>query len=59
MSYNGQPYTYGYVTNMPYENTINKEFVGNISNYLSGFEDIADVRFDLNESQVARLERKA
>lgn len=45
MSYNGQPYTYGYVTNMPYENTINKEFVGNISNYLSGFEDIADVDF--------------
>lgn len=45
MSYNGQPYTYGYVTNMPYENTINKEFVGSISNYLSGFEDIADVDF--------------
>lgn len=45
MSYNGQAYTYGYVTNMPYENTINKEFVGSISNYLSGFEDIADVDF--------------
>lgn len=45
MSYNGSPYTYGYVTNMPYENTINKEFVGTISNYLSGFEDIADVDF--------------
>ena len=34
MSYNGSAYTYGYVTNMPYENTINKEFVGTISNYL-------------------------
>lgn len=49
MSYNGQPYTYGYVTNMPYENTINKEFVGSISNYLSGFEDIADVDFKVVE----------
>lgn len=45
MSYTGTIYTYGYVTNMPYENMINKEFVGTISNYLSGFEDIADVDF--------------
>ena len=47
MSYNGSPYTYGYVTNMPFENTINKEFVGTISNYLSGFEEIADVDFKI------------
>lgn len=47
MSYNGSAYTYGYVTNMPYENTINKEFVGTISNYLSGFEDITDVDFKI------------
>ena len=47
MSYNGSPYTYGYVTNMPFENTINKEFVGIISNYLSGFEDLADVDFKI------------
>ena len=47
MSYNGSPYTYGYVTNMPYENNVNKEFVGTISNYLSGFEDIADVDFKI------------
>ena len=47
MSYNGSAYTYGYVTNMPYENTINKEFVGTISNYLSSFEDIADVDFKI------------
>jgi len=45
MSYNGSAYTYGYVVNMPYENAVNKEFVGTISNYLSGFEDIADVDF--------------
>ena len=45
MSYNGSPYTYGYVVNMPYENMVNKEFVGTISNYLSGFEDISDVDF--------------
>ena len=47
MSYNGSAYTYGYVTNMPFENTVNKEFVGTISNYLSGFEDIADVDFKI------------
>ena len=47
MSYNGSPYTYGYVINMPFENTINKEFVGTISNYLSGFEEIADVDFKI------------
>ena len=47
MSYNGAPYTYGYVTNMPFENTINKEFVGTISNYLSEFEEIADVDFKI------------
>ena len=47
MSYNGSAYTYGYVTNMPYTNTINKEFVGTLSNYLSGFEDMADVDFKI------------
>jgi len=49
MSYNGSPYTYGYVTNMPYESTINEEFVGTLSNYLSGFEDLADVDFKIIE----------
>jgi len=47
MEYVGEPYVYGYVTNMPFENTINKEFVGTISNYLSGFEDLADVDFKI------------
>ena len=47
MSYTGAQYVFGYVTTMPFQNTINKEFVGTISNYLSGFEDIADVDFKL------------
>ena len=47
MSYNATPYTYGYVVNMPYENTVNKEFVGTMSNYLSGFEDLVDVDFKI------------
>lgn len=45
MSYNGSAYTVGYVTMMPYENTVNKEFVGTLSNYLNGFGMIADVDF--------------
>lgn len=47
MNYNATNYVYGYVTNMPYENTINKEFVGTISNYLSDFEEIANVDFKI------------
>jgi len=58
MSYNGAPYTYGYVTNMPFENTINKEFVGTISNYLSEFEEIADVDFKIvGYNSVAELKQ--
>ena len=49
MSYNSSTYTYGYVPNMPYENTVNKEFVGIISNYLSGFEETAKVEFKIVE----------
>ena len=33
MNYNSSNYVYGYVVNMPFENTVNKEFVGTISNY--------------------------
>ena len=47
MNYNASAYTYGYVTNMPYENTINKEFVGTISNYLSDFEELVNVDFKI------------
>lgn len=49
MSYNSSTYTYGYVPNMPYENMVNKEFVGIISNYLSGFEETAKVEFKIVE----------
>ena len=47
MNYNASNYVYGYVVNMPYENMVNKEFVGTLANYLSGFEDMADVDFKL------------
>ncbi len=47
MNYNASSYTYGYVINMPFENTVNKEFVGTLSNYLSGFEDLANVDFKI------------
>ena len=47
MNYNASNYVYGYVANMPYENMINKEFVGTLANYLSGFEDTAYVDFKL------------
>lgn len=47
MNYNATNYVYGYVINMPFENTVNKEFVGTISNYLSGFEDLVDVDFKI------------
>jgi len=47
MNYNAGSYTYGYVINMPFENTVNKEFVGTISNYLSGFEDLVNVDFKI------------
>ena len=40
-------YVFGYVTSMPFQNTINKDFVGTISNYLNGFIDIADVEFEI------------
>ena len=49
MSYNANSYIYGYTTNMPFESTVNKEFVGTISNYLSGFEDLANVEFKMVE----------
>ena len=44
-NYNTFSYKYGFVTNMPYENIIDNEFVGIISNYLNNFKDIVDVDF--------------
>lgn len=50
-NYNAKTYKYGYVINMPYENYVNKEFVGTISNYLKTFEqhtqtEIEVIRYD-------------
>lgn len=47
MGYNASSYTVGYITYMPFENKENNEFVGTLSNYLSGFEDLFDVDFKL------------
>ena len=41
-NYNARIYKYGYIVNMPYENYVNNEFVGVISNYLRDFEDITN-----------------
>ena len=49
MNYNSQSYTFGYMTMMPYQGYVNGEFVGVLSNYLSGFEDMANVDFKLIE----------
>ena len=49
MNYNSQSYTFGYVTMMPFEGYVNKEFVGILSNYLSGFENLANVDFKMVE----------
>ena len=47
MGYNASSYNVGYTTYMPFENIQNNEFVGTLSNYLSGFEDLFDVDFKL------------
>ena len=46
-SYNANPYVYGYVINMPFENINTNTFVGTLSNYLSSFEDMFGVNFKL------------
>lgn len=47
MGYNASSYTVGYLTYMPYTATEDNEMVGNLSNYLSGFEDMFEVDFKL------------
>ena len=49
MNYNASAYTYGYTINMPFENTVNKEFVGTFSNYLGEFEELVNVTFNIVE----------
>ena len=58
-SYNSSTYTYGYVVNMPYENSEDSKFVGTISNYLSGFEDTFDVDFKMVEYDTIKDLRQA
>ena len=47
MGYNSAPYTVGYTTYMPFTDRDKSDFVGTLSNYLSGFEDIYDVDFKM------------
>ena len=58
MNYNAASYVYGYTVNMPFENEVNKEFVGTISNYLSGFEEMANVDFKtVKYNSISELKR--
>lgn len=47
MGYNASSYNVGYITYMPFTNIENNDFVGTLSNYLSGFEDLFDIDFKL------------
>ena len=47
MGYNANSYNVGYINYMPFEDKQNNEFVGTLSNYLSGFEDLFDIDFKL------------
>lgn len=47
MGYNASSYNVGYITYMPFTDNENSEFIGTLSNYLSGFEDLFDVDFKL------------
>ena len=41
-NYNARIYKYGYIINMPYENYVDNDFVGVISNYIRDFEKISN-----------------
>ena len=45
-NYNAKTYKYGYIVNMPYENFVNEQFVGTLSNYLMDFEKKANVEIE-------------
>lgn len=47
MGYNSASYTVGYITYMPFSDKQNSQFVGTLSNYLGGFEDLFDIDFKL------------
>ncbi len=48
-TYNSNGYVVGYITYMPFESKEESDFVGTLSNYLSGFEDLYDVNFKLTK----------
>ena len=50
-NYNAKTYHYGYVINMPYENTVQKDFVGTISNYLTDFNKVAGTDIEVKAYQ--------
>ena len=58
LGYNASSYTVGYITYMPYTDTEEKELVGTLSNYLSGFEDIYAVDFKLKAYDSIELLKK-
>ena len=47
MGYNASSYNVGYITYMPFTDIENGEFVGTLSKYLGGFEDLFEVDFKL------------
>ena len=47
MGYNASSYNVGYITYMPFTDIENNEFIGTLSNYLSGFEDLFEIDFKL------------
>ena len=50
-NYNAKTYKYGYVINMPYENAVQKDFVGTISNYLTDFNKVAGTDIEVKSYQ--------
>ena len=50
-SYNAKIYKYGYIVNMPYENSVNGKFVGTMVNYLKDFDSTAGTDIEVVEYQ--------
>ncbi len=47
MEYNASPYNVGYINYMPFESEDDGKLVGNLSNYINGFESLFDVDFQV------------
>lgn len=45
-NYNTNNYNYGFVVNMPYENIVDNEYIGIISNYINKFKKITNIEFN-------------